>query len=450
MHTPKITDAPGPSGWPLIGVLPGFARDALGFLEEVRAQHGPLTTFRFGRFQMWLVTEPADVEALLVRSARSLHKDHMYEALKPLLGQGLVTSEDDLWRRQRKLAAPSFQPRQIRGYAATMVERAEAFAAALPDGAERDLRHEMMALTMDIVLETLFGSGGDLDRAAITESIETFMVDGFAVESQGWRAILPAWVPTPGRARVTRAIARLDAEMLPLIEARRASGEERDDLLGRLLTARDEDGSSMSDRQVRDEVVTLFVAGHETTALALLFSFILLSEHPAARERLEAEVDAVLGDRPPRLEDLEHLPFCAAVVHEAMRLYPPAWVIAREAMEDIEIGGHVMRRGDQIMVAPWLSHRDPRYFPEPLAFEPERWLGDLEKRLPRMAYLPFGGGPRVCIGNHFALMEIRLVLAALTRRLRFDWSGAPPLTLAPSVTLRTRDPIRVHVHRRRP
>jgi len=447
--TPRAPDPPGPRGWPLLGILPAFGRDPLAFLEGVKRKYGAVSFFRFVRYRMWLVTEPEDIETLLVKHHQGLHKDHIYEALKPLVGEGLLTSEDALWRRQRKLAAPAFRPRQIEGYAETMVRRAEAYASALYDGAVRDLRYEMMALTMGIVNETLFGIEGDFDRGVVTQSIDFFMNEGFAVEARGWRAVLPYWVPTPGRWRVKRAIERLDAQLMPFIRARRRGDSAGDDLLGRLIAARDEDGSAMSDRQVRDEVVTLFFAGHETTALALLFSLVLLAQHPAARSRLEAEVDEVVGDRPPRLDDLERLPFVAGVIHEAMRLYPPAWLIAREATQDLPLREHRIRRGDQVVIAPWLNHRDPRWFDAPLAFRPERWLGDLADRLPRMAYMPFGGGPRVCIGNHFALAEMRLVLAALTRQLRLEWTGTPPIVLDPSVSLRVRDPVNVRVRRRR-
>jgi len=439
----------GPREWPLLGSLPSFGRDPLGFLVAQHRAYGDTVAFTLGSRRMWLLADPEDIEDLLVKNWRSFHKDRVYEELKAMVGTGLVTSEDELWKRQRRMAAPSFQPRQIRAYAEAMVVQAEALAAGLTDGEVRDIHGDMMHVTMKIVLETLFGSDADLDYDLVTGSIETFMVEGFSEEVHGVRALVPGWVPTPGRARVRRAIQALDDALMPFIQQRRASGEARDDLLGRLLAAADEDGSQMSNRQLRDEVVTVFVAGHETTALALTYAWILLSEHPEARARLEAEVDDVVGDREVTLDDLANLPFGQAVLQESMRLYPPAWTVGREAVEDVQIGRWHIEKGDQVIASPYVNHRDPRWFEVPDTFRPERWLDGLEKRLPRFAYFPFGGGPRVCIGHHFAMMEARLLLATLARHASFAWTGEPALELIPSVTLRPKHPVRVRVTRRR-
>lgn len=440
---------PGPRGWPLIGSLPAFVRDPLAFVDRTAATWGDVVPFRLGGYPMLLLIDPDLIDEALVKSWRSMHKDAIYQFLLPLLGQGLVTNEDEPWKRQRQLIAPFFTPRHLRVYGEQMAGATERYAAALVDGEERDLRHDFMQLTLQIVLETLFGSDlgtgeGDVDPAVVERCTSTFM-STFMPESH---SLLPKFVPTPTRARVRRAIALLDDVILGLIAARRRSGAAHDDLLGRLLAATDEAGRGMDDRQLRDEVITLFMAGHETTANALTFTTVLLSRHPEARDRMHAEVDAAVGERLPTVDDLPRLPYTKAVLLEGMRLYPPVWAVGREAMADVRIGPYDVAKGTQLLFCPWVNHRQARWFEEPHAFRPERWLGDLEKRLPRFAYYPFGGGPRVCVGNHFAMMEGQLVLATLARHAALTWTGTPDLALEASVTLRPKVAVRAVVARR--
>lgn len=439
---------PGPRGLPWVGSLPGFAHDPLGFMTDAQARHGDVSSFDIAGETLYLFAHPDDIEAILVRHWRSLHKDKIYEELRALLGNGLVTNEDEPWKRQRALAAPSFQPKHLRTYADAMIRLSEAHGASLGDGETRDVHADMMRLTMDIVLTTVFGSDATLDGETVARSIDTFLIEGFVPEAHGWRVMLPKWVPTPGRRKVADAIATLDAEINRVIDRRRASADVGDDLLGRLLAAQDESGAGMSDQQLRDEVVTLFVAGHETTALALTYTWILLSRNPDIRARVEAEVDEVLGDRPATLADMERLEFTRAVLDESMRVYPPVWAVGREAMADIEVNGQVVPKGTQLLMSPWVTQRDPRWFADPLTFKPDRWLDGLAQRLPRFAYFPFGGGPRVCIGNHFAVMEGVLALASLARHVRYECADSR-LDLIPSVTLRPSHPIPVRVTRRR-
>jgi cytochrome P450 len=305
----------------------------------------------------------------------------------------------------------------------------------------------MMGVTMRIVAETLFGAdvSGAVDRigGVISELMEAFgRILGLAARFQP-----PQWVPTPANRRLRAASRKVDELILGIIEARRrdAGGPERHDLLALLIHARDEDGGKMTDEQVRDEAVTLFLAGHETTALVLTYSLYLLATHPESQTRLADELAGVLDGRTPSLADLEHLAYTDAVIRESMRLYPPAWAIAREALTEVEIGGWRFPKGAEFVTSPWVVHRDPKNFDEPNAFKPERWLGDLAQRLPRFAYFPFGGGPRVCIGNRFAIMEATLVLVVALQRFRFEATPETELTLLPSVTLRPRNGLRLRL-----
>ncbi|HHO53501.1 MAG TPA: cytochrome P450, partial [Deltaproteobacteria bacterium] len=271
----------------------------------------------------------------------------------------------------------------------------------------------------------------------VGEAIGSFM-EAFEEELRSFRRLLPAWVPTRGRRRIAEARRSISGVLDPIIARERASGEERDHLLGRLLAARDEDGEGMSDAQLRDEAITLFTAGHETTSIALSYALWLLAHHPSIQEEVAAEGRAVSGDRPPSAADLSRLPLHRAVIRESMRLYPPAWMIGRAPTEDVQIGGHVVRAGEQILMPQWVVHRDPRWWREPLAFRPERWLGDETEGLPRFAYFPFGGGPRVCIGNHFATLEAVLILAVWLKHHRLTAAPGATLEPMPAVTLRPR------------
>lgn len=368
-------------------------------------------------FSPFIVNDAALIDEVLVGQSRRFIKDRTTRALAEITGEGLLVSDGEFWRRQRRLAQPAFHREKIAGYAATMVEHAERLSAGWREGQVLDLHAAMMRLTLDIVAATLFSSGVDAAAAeAIGASLDVIM----ARYSDMTYAILPwlARAPLPANRRFAAALTKIDATIRGLIAARRASGQDHGDLLSMLLRARDTDGGQMTDQQVRDEALILFIAGHETTALALSWTWLLLSQHPAAWAKLRAELAEVLGGRAPGFEDVPKLRYTEQVILESMRLYPPAWSIGREAKEDIELGGTTIPRGGQVWMMQWAMHRDPRHFPRPEAFEPERWEGDLQRRLPRGVYFPFGGGPRLCIGNSFAMTELVLVLAALARRWR--------------------------------
>jgi cytochrome P450 len=442
------TSPPAAPRLPFFGHSVAFLRDPLRFLCATRDAHGDVVQVALGPLELTLLSHPELVEDVLVTRNRLWQKDsYMHDTLRPVLGDGLLSSEGDLWRRQRRLAQPAFHRDRISSYAGIMVDHARALCRRWGHEETRDVHKDMMQLTLAIVGETLFGA--TVDRQA--EHVGAALEDVLAVANSPLELFVPALkrLPTPLRLRFRRAVARLDGIIYGLIDQRRRSGAgETKDLLSMLLHARDEDGSRMSKKQLRDECMTLFLAGHETTALALSWTWLLLSRSPIAAAKLRRELDEVLGDRPPTLEDLSSLPYAGHVIAESLRLYPPAWSMGREAREDLTLRGYRVARGDQVWFCPWAIHRDPRWFEAPDVFRPERWEGDLLKTLPRYAYFPFGGGPRLCIGQAFAQMEAVLLLATLAQAFHVDVLDRR-VVAEPSVTLRPKHGIRVRLLRRR-
>ena len=445
---------PRPPGPPALAVIRSFATLAHDPLEVVRTmarRYGPVVLVPIGKERLVLVTDPALIQAVLHDHANSLHKDAVTGKLTETLGNGLLTSEGAFWKRQRRLMAPSFSRKQLAGYAGAMVERAERATAGLQDGAELDIHAAMMGLTLDIICATVFGAELDTDTRQVSHAIDA-MMDEFEKELRTWRRFVPHNWLRGARARTRQARATLDGVIYRFLAQKRAdlaAGRPGDDLLSRLLQARDEDGAAMDDIQLRDEAVTMFVAGHETTALVLTWTAKLLSENPAKLARLQAEVDDVLlNKRRALLEDTTRLPYCAAVIKEAMRLYPPAYIIGRQTLEPMTLGGFRILPGDQILLSQWTMHRSETWFERPDAFVPERWLDGLEERLPKGVYFPFGGGARVCIGSHFAMMEAVLCLATLARDVELHAVPGQKLALSPAVTLRPRGGWRMRVVRR--
>lgn len=430
--------APGPGGLFGLRNLFRITTDQLDFLREIRDRHGDVAVLRLLGRPWFLVSHPDDVETVFVKHARVMGRDAYASVLERALGLGLLTSDGDLWKRQRRLMAQAFVPKRIQGYAGAMVRVTAACLEAWRHGEVVNLHQEASRITMEVVADVLFGTGVDAqDAATVRDSMEVFN-EFFANSPEALLRVSPR-VPTPRNLRMKRAVARID-ELIYRIIARRRAGEPRDDLLGTLLAAQDEDGSVMTDRQLRDEAVTLFLAGHETTALTVAHTLFLLSTHPDVERRLHAEVVSVLGGRAPTAADVRALPFTERVLKESMRLYPPAWTTGREALEDVEVAGVRIPKGAQILLSQWVVHRDPRFFPNPEGFDPDRWLPERTADLPRFAYFPFGGGPRVCIGNHFAMMEATLVLAMIVQRWQVELLPGQRLELRPSVTLRQKGP----------
>ena len=435
---------PGPRGLFGLRNLARFVRDQLGFLREMTDAHGDVVELRMLGRPWILLNHPDDIEQVLVREHAKLARDDYADILKRALGEGLLTSDGALWKKQRRLAARAFTPKRIRGYGDRMVDVTAQSVARWRDGDAIDLHAEMSRVTMEVVADALFGVGvGPSDVDTVRGSMEE--INAFFANSPEALLRLPPSVPTPRNRRMNAAIAAIDALLFRIIEERRRDPEERDDLLGALLAARDDDGSAMDDAQLRDECVTLFLAGHETTALALAHTFFLLSRHPAVARRMQAEIDGVLGERLPRSDDAKALPYTRQVLEEAMRLYPPAWITGRAVAEPFELRGRTLPAGAQLVVSQWIVHRDPRWFEDPEGFDPDRFAPERAKDRPRFAYFPFGGGPRVCIGNHFAMLEAILLTATIAQRFRLDLLPGERLEFDPSVTLRPKRHVRARL-----
>ena len=467
---PSSALPPGPRGSLLLGSLRQFGARRLDFFRDVARDYGDLTSFRFGRRRVYLAAHPDLIEQVLVTDSKHYVKHFGARMYKPVLGNGLVTSEGDFWLRQRRLSQPAFLKSRVLAYAPMMADLTDRMLATWQDGARVDIHTEFNRLTSVIALKTLFGQDDPGGREEFTHALR----EAFDLLSSRFRRLVqyPDWVPTPANRRLNRAVAHLDRVVDGFIAAGREAEGERGRrgekeisadgssapipvssspplLLTRLLAARDEDGSGMTARQLRDEAMTLYLAGHETTALTLSWSWYLLSQHPAAADRLRAEWAAVLGGRTPAADDLPNLPYTDAVIAEAMRVYPPVYLIGREATRDLELGGYPVRRGTTVFLSQWVSHRDQRYFgPDANTFRPERWLDGLAGRLPRYAYFPFGGGPRVCIGTTFALMEAAIILAAVGQRFRFTLADDAVIDVSPQITLLPRYGIPAVLERR--
>ncbi|HEX5727017.1 MAG TPA: cytochrome P450 [Longimicrobiaceae bacterium] len=434
-----LPDPPGPRrGFPPFAQLLAFRRDPLGFLLRLHRGYGDVVHFRFGGRRLYLLGHPDHVRDVLVTHHRNFIKSLALQRARVLLGQGLLTSEGEHHLRQRRLAQPAFHRERIAAAGHTMVEYAARTAGRWRAGHELDATREMNRLTLAIAGKTLFGA--DVEGEA--DEIGGAMTDALGLFNRLTNPLGPLLdrLPVPGTIRFRRARERLDATIYRMIGERRRSGEDRGDLLSMLLHARDEegDGGGMTDAQLRDEALTLFLAGHETTANALAWTWHLLALHPEAEARLHRELDGALPGRDPGPDDLPALRFTRAVLAEAMRLYPPAWTMGREPLQDFAVGGYRVRAGTVVMLSPWVLHRDARFFPEPAAFRPERWTPEMEESLPRLAYFPFGAGPRKCIGEAFAWMEGVLVLATLARRWRLRHAPGARVAPEPLITLRPR------------
>ncbi len=450
---PSLTAGPaalhrGPRGHVLLGSLRDFSRDQLGFYARCAREYGDVVPVRLGPFPGLLIYHPDAIEEVLVVRNRDFIKSRGVRLMRSFLGDGLFTAEGDLWLRQRRLMQPAFHRQRVAAYGETMAAYAARQAADWHDGAVLDIHEEMMAVTRAIVAKTLFDADVSEEARAIGDASEIVM-EYFGKRFGSLLALLPLWLPTPANLRLRRAIRRLDEVVYRMIADRRRSPEDRGDLLSILLEAQDaDDGSRMSDRQVRDEAMTLFLAGHETTAVALSWTWYLLAQHPEVDARLADELRAALGGRPPAVTDLPALRYAEMVVMESMRLYPPAYGIGREATRPTEVAGHPVPAGGVVIMPTWVVQRDARWFDEPEAFRPERWAHDAMRRLPRFAYFPFGGGPRQCIGNTFATMEATLVLAAIARRFRLALMPGQRVTPTPYITLRPEPGIRVRLEGR--
>ena len=437
----------GPRGRGLLGSLSDLQRDQLGFYVTC-AQYGDVVPVRLGPRRAVLFYHPDAIEEVLVTRSRDFVKSPGVRLLRPLLGDGLLLSERDVWLRQRRLVQPAFHRQRVAAYGEIMTAYATRRLADWKEGDVFDVHDEMMSLTQAIVAKTLFDAEVSGEAHEVGTASHVLMQD-FGARLGSLLQLLPSWLPTPANVRARRAIRRLNQVVYRMIAARRQSAEDRGDLLSILLHAQDaDDGTGMTDQQVRDEVMTLFMAGHETTAVALSWTWYLLAQHPEVDGRLAEELRTVLGSRAPTAADLPRLPYTEMVVTEAMRLYPPAYALGRQATIPTEVAGHPVAAGVVVILPTWVVQRDPRWFEEPEAFRPERWEGERARRLPRYAYFPFGGGPRQCIGQGFAMMEASLLLTAIAQRFRLTLVPGQRVTPTPYVTLRPEPGIRMLLARR--
>lgn len=445
MTAPTPLVPPTMPGRFLVGTAPEFQKDTLKLLLE-SLKLGDFVRMFYGPLPLYLVNSPALVHEVLVQKAASFYKaSNMKLVLGPVVGNGLFTNDGESWKQQRRLTQPAFHTRRIAEYAEVMTTFASAMADQWHDQEVLDVEHEMAGLTMQIVSKTLFD-------AHVTQEDETgravATVLSLSDRRLGRLVQIPSWLPTRENRQMKNAIGHLDTLIQTFIQERRASGEDKGDLLSMMIAANDdESGARMSDKQLRDEAMTVFSAGHETTAVTLTWAFYVLSQHPEVAARLHEELDTVLGGRVPTFADLPALTYTEKVLKETMRLYPPAWSVTRETIEPVTLAErYALPKGAMLMVNIYGIHRDERYFPDPLTFDPERWTPENEKTMQRYQYLPFGAGPRVCIGNSFAMMEARLVLATLAQR--YALSLAPEQVVAPErvFTLRPRYGMKMVAH----
>jgi cytochrome P450 len=444
----KLMHPPGPrQSFPLSGIF-AYRRGPLPFFQNLAERYGDISYFQLGPQRAFFFNHPDYIKDILVTNHQNFMKGLALQRAKRLLGEGLLTSEGEFHRRQRRLAQPAFHRLRIASYADVMTAYASQTSESWSDGKTYDISEEMMRLTLGIVGKTLFDADVVSDAQEVGEAM-TVVMDLFNTITVPFFDLLQK-LPLPQFRRFDNAKLRLDTIIYRLIEERRRSGKDRGDLLSMLLLAQDTegDGGQMTDAQLRDELMTIFLAGHETTANALTWTWYLLSQNPKVEAKLHAEIDEVLEGRLPAFEDVARLKYTEMVLAESMRLYPPAWALGRMALNDIEIGGYVVPKKSLVLMSQYVMHHDARYFAEPVRFDPERWSPQLRETRPQFSYFPFGGGPRRCIGEGFAWMEGILLIAALARHWQMRLVENHPVALKPVITLRPKHGMRMIVTRR--
>jgi len=454
----------GPTGLPFVGSVRPFARDPLEFVTRTAREYGPVSYYELGTYSVYQLSDPDLVRHVLVdRNERYVKGDLFDRTLEPVLGRGLLTSEGSFWREHRHRLQPAFHPDQIADAAATMTTYASDVAAEWTDGEARDVHADMMRLTVEVVADALFDADIRESEADIGRALTVVM--DVVSDRMGYPVEVPSWLPTRNNRRFRRAVETLRrvADEI-LADHDRSADPDEGDVVSLLVDGQagavdDHAGSGASGNgvtgvhdgglpreQARDEIVTILLAGHETTALALTYAFHVLGRYPDVERRLGAELDDVLGGRPPTVEDLGDLTYTERVVKESMRLYPPVWELVREPVVNDVVGGYRIPTGETVSMHQWVLHRDPDLYDDPLAFRPDRWTEEMEASLPPYAYFPFGGGPRRCIGDRFAMLEARLVLATIAQEWRFE--PLDDLSFSPSITLRPDGPVEMVTHRR--
>ncbi|MFC6614481.1 cytochrome P450 [Halopenitus salinus] len=432
----------GPSGLPFVGNIYQFASDPLSFYEEVAREYGPIARYTLGGREFYQLSDPDLVEQVLVHQNDRFHKGEEYRRiLNPIIGDGLLISEGELWRQQRHRMQPAFHPEALADYTPLIVEYTERLLTDWRDGEVRDIHADMMHLTVEITAKALFDVDIREYESNIADALEAVMNRS---EKRLERPIeIPDSVPTPGNRRYKHALSTLYAIASEIVEAHDADG---DDVVSRLLQAKSR-VEGIDEEQIKDEVVTLLLAGHETTALALSYTLFLLATNPEQADRLRAELDEKVNGGPLSMDVVEELPYTKRTIREGMRVYPPVQSLVRETTEPVELDGYELSEGTVVTVQQWVLHRDPRFYEAPGAFRPGRWSEEFRDSLPRFAYFPFGGGPRRCIGENLAKLEARLVLATIAQEWEFE-PVTDELSFSPSITLRPDGAVKVRVRRR--
>lgn len=439
---------PGPNLFLGVRLLAELQNAPIPLMTRLTATYGDIVYFKAVGRKFYLFNDPESIQQILVARQHSFHKGPALDRAKELVGEGLLTSEDELHLRQRRMIQPMFHRQRIAGYADTMVTLAKHVTDGWQDGVTLDLYAEMKQMTLLIVAKTLFDTDMENDSDEIRQVVPT-VISSF-IRNLDPLAEIRMSLPLPSTRRLKDARKRLNAAIETMIVERRATGD-RGDLLSMLIAAQDDENENrrMSNKQVRDEALTLFLAGHETSASALTWSLYLLSQNPEAARLLQDEVDRVLAGRNPTYADLESLPYTRMVLSESMRLYPPAWAIGRLAMEDVEIGGYPVPKDALLLLSPWIVHRSERYYPEPLKFDPGRWTPENAAARPRMAYIPFGAGARICMGEPFVWMEGTLLLAAIAQHWEMRLEPNFPVELLAEITLKPKHDMRMQLTRRK-
>lgn len=439
---------PGPKGLPVVGSLFDYFKNILGFLTRISEDYGDVVYYKLGSRKMYLLNDPEDIKDVLITNNRNFEKSRALKRSKIILGEGLLTSEGEFHVKQRRTIQPVFHHKRIKSYGDVMAEYASRLGEDWKNGTVVDIHKEMMKLTLYIVSKTIFDSDMESDSEEIGQCL-TDLVTLFPVMIFPYSEYLDN-LPLPANKRFFAAKDKLDSIIYGLIEERKANPGEKTDLLSMLLEAEDEEagGQRMSDEQVRDEAMTLFLAGQESTANSLVWTWYLISSHPEVERKIHEEVDSVLGGRLPSLDDLGKLSYTQNVFKEALRLYPPAWALARHVKEDYEVGGYTIPAGADIFISQYVVHRDPRLYREPQRFIPERWEIEETKDLPRFAYFPFGGGPRRCIGEPFAWMEGVIIIATIASKWKMRVVPHQKVEPEPLITIRPKGGLRVILEKR--
>lgn len=430
----KLAAPPGPKGHWLLGSLGEFKKDMAGFMRECVRNHGPISSFKVGPWRGVLVVEPELIKTLLQDRGEWTRKSFDERQLRSLVGDGLLLSEGETWRKARKAVMPSFNHQRLRQYAEVMAHQTDAMLDQWQGQPQRELHRDMMKLTLVIVADCLFGADLADDAKVVGDAMDAFMERYERVVSG--QALFPFPTPTPGNLRAMNATRRIRRLVKHLVQARQTGEHAGADLMSWLVE--NQAAFGMSDGQLRDEILTMVLAGHETTALTLTWAFTLIAERPELEARLLAEIRMVTGGGEIRPDDWERFTLCKQVIKETLRYYPPAWVLGREATRDTALGGYRIRKGDQLVVPLYLLHHDRRHYDAPGEFFPERWTPEFEVELHKYAYLPFGGGPRLCAGAAFAMMEATLLLAKIVQRYQVRLDPDHPIEPHLTVTNRPR------------